>query len=286
MARLLPDDKVKGEELLKKGSEKRKQRVEESNGDVLTDRYELLWTSRKRYKRLKVQAVANNHQWQMDLADLKYLERYNSKVRYLLVVIDVYSHYLWVKKLRNKNSEFVYKKFIEILSDEKNLGNWEVPPKHLQCDRGGEFSCLARDNVFDGKEVKLHFSSNYEMKAVVVEKVICTLKMMISGVLLGVYGTDMGRYTQFLDLIVEKYNESFHSSLDYNNPRDVYCGNVVLPLSFFYRGYFDFKPFIWKGTVFKEGDKVRVSVMKGAFSKESRLNWSRNIYSMLWLLLD
>ena len=102
MARLLLDDKVKGEELLKKGGEKKKQRVEESN-DVLKDRYELMQTSRKRYKRLKVQAVANNHQWQMDLADLKYFERYNSNVRYLLVIIDVYSRYLWVKKSRNKN---------------------------------------------------------------------------------------------------------------------------------------------------------------------------------------
>ena len=157
------------------------------------------------------------------------------------------------------------------------MGNREVPPKHLQCDRSGEFSRLARDNMFDGK-VKLHFSSNYEMKAVVVERVICTLKMMISGVLLGVYGTDAGRYTQFLDLIAERYNESHHSSFDYNCPRDVYCENVVLPLSFLYQGYFDLKSFMWKGTVFKEGDNVRVSVTKGAFSKESRLNWSRNVY--------
>ena len=270
MAHLLLDDKAKGEELLKKGSEKKKQRVEESNDDVLKDRYELLWMSRKRYKRLKVEAVANNHQWQMDLANLKYLERYNSNVRYLLVFIDVYSHYLWVKKLRNKNLEIVYKKFIEILMDEKKLGSWEVPLKHLQCDRGGEFSHLARDNVFDGKEVKLHFGSNYKMKAVVVERVIGTLKM-ISGVLLGVYGTDVSIYTQFLDLIVERHNESYHSSLDCNSPQDVYLWNVVLPLSFLYQGYFDFKPFMWKGTVFNEGDKVRVSVMKVAFFKRKQI---------------
>ena len=40
------------------------------------------------------------------------------------------------------------------------------------------------------------------MKPVIVERVIRTLKRMIGGVLLGIYGKDVGRYTQFLDLIV------------------------------------------------------------------------------------
>ena len=94
----------------------------------------------------------------------------------------------------------------------------------------------------------------------------------------GIYGKDVGRYTQFLDLIVERYNESEHSGLGGEYPRDVYRGNVVLTLSFTYRGYFDFKPLMRKGSVLKGGDKVRVSVMKSLFSKESRLNWSRSIY--------
>ena len=107
--------------------------------DILKERHELLHSSRKRYKRSKVQPVAVNHQWWMDLADLKYLERYNSGLRYLHVMIDVYSHYLWMKKLRNKNSELVRKKFVEILDDERKVGNVDVPVEHLQCDRGGNF---------------------------------------------------------------------------------------------------------------------------------------------------
>ena len=109
-----------------------------SGNDVLKERYKLLHSSRKRYKRLKVQPVAVNHQWQMDLADLKYLERYNSGLRYLLVMIDVYSHYLWVKKLKNKSSELVRKEFVEISNDERKFGNTDVPPECIQCDRGGE----------------------------------------------------------------------------------------------------------------------------------------------------
>ena len=81
----------------------------------------------------------------------------------------------------------------------------------------------------------------------------------------------------FLDLIVERYNESEHSSLGGECPRDVYHRNVVLPKLFLYRSYFDFESFMRKG-ILKEGDKVRVSVMKSLFSKESRLNWSRTVY--------
>ena len=45
----------------------------DGDDDILKECYELLHSSRKRYKRLKVQAVAVNNQWQMALA---YLERY------------------------------------------------------------------------------------------------------------------------------------------------------------------------------------------------------------------
>ena len=44
--------------------------------------------------------------------------------------------------------------------------------------------------------------------------------------------------------------------------------------------HFAFKPFIRKGSILKKGDKVRVSVMKSLFSKESRLNWSRTTYKV------
>ena len=70
-----------------------------------------------------------------------------------------------------------------------------------------------KNNTFYGRKVNFNFSSNCEMKAVIVERVIQTLKRMIGGVLVGIYGKDVGRYTEFLDLIVERYNESEHSGL-------------------------------------------------------------------------
>ena len=93
-----------------------------SEDGILKERYELLHSSRKRYKSLRVQLVAANHQWQMDLADLKYLERYNSGLRYLLVVIDIYSRYLWVKRLRNKNSDLFARNLLRFWTMKGKLG--------------------------------------------------------------------------------------------------------------------------------------------------------------------
>ena len=44
---------------------------------------------------------------------------------------------------------------------------------------------LVKNYTFYGWRVKLNFSLNYKMKAVIVERVIQTLKNMIGGVLLG-----------------------------------------------------------------------------------------------------
>ena len=73
---------------------------------------------KKKYKRLKMETVKPNYQWQMDLADFKYSQKYNSSIRYLLVIIDVYSRYVWVK---NKDSNTVLCKFEEIIEEEKVL---------------------------------------------------------------------------------------------------------------------------------------------------------------------
>ena len=172
-------------------------------------RYELFRKCTKKYVRLKMDLVEPNHQWQMDLANLKYLEKYNSNIRYLLVVIDTHSRYAWIKKFKNKYANMVGLKFEEIVEEANDL------PKHVHSDRGGEFSIIKQkceDGSF-GNNIKYSSSENYEMKSVMVERFIRTLKFLISNVLYGLYGKCEGRYTNILDKIVECYNKT---------PYDVY----------------------------------------------------------------
>lgn len=53
----------------------------------------------------------------MDLADLTYLEKHNSGIKYLLVIIDSYSKYIWIEKLKRKDAHSTEKKFKKILNE-------------------------------------------------------------------------------------------------------------------------------------------------------------------------
>ena len=103
--------------------------------------------------------------------DLKHLERYNSRIRYLLVVTGVYSRYVWVKKLCNKESDRVAHKFEEIVDNEGVL------PDVIHSDKGGEFSLIKNKckNGLFGKVVRYYSNENYEMKSMIIERFIQTL---------------------------------------------------------------------------------------------------------------
>ena len=247
---------------------KKKKKIE------VEDREQLFAYNKKKYKRLRVEINRPNEQWQIDLMDMSSLSRYNSGFRYVLIVIDVYSRYVWTRKLKTKNSIDVLKKFESVIDDENVL------PSTIHSDKGGEFSAIKKKclNGSYGKIVKYRSSENYEMKSVIVERFIRTLRMMISNVLYGLYGKFEARYTNVLDKIVQKYNESGHSSLDSNSPKDIYREKVKISRVFKYKKYFQFYPFYKKGMILKEGQKVRVAQLKSRFQKESTFKWSKEIF--------
>ena len=225
------------------------------------DREQFFFPVNKKYKHLKVEVKYCNEQSQIDLMDMTFMERYNSHVKYLLVVIDVYSRFVWVKKLRNKNSIYVAEKFKEIVDDEN------VVPDVIHSDKGGEFSeikKMSKNGAF-GKVVKYRSNENYEIKSMIVERFIRTLRMMLSKVLYGLYGKTEGRYTNILDKIVDRYNNTPHKGIDYNKPSDIFRAKMEISRIFKYKSYFDFKPFYKKGSILNEQDKVRVAQLKSKF---------------------
>ena len=208
------------------------------------DREQLFCKTINKYKRLKVEVEKPNKQWQMDLMDMTFMEHYNSRVKYLLIVIDMYSTFVWVRKLRNKNSIHVKNKFEEIIKE-------NTLPDVIHSDKGGEFSDIKKKlkNGSFGKIIKYRSSENYEMKSLMVERFIRTLRMMISNVLYGLYGKTEGRYTNILDKIIEKYNETPYKGIGGNKPVDIYNGDVKICRAFKYKKYFEFYPFYKKGMI-------------------------------------
>jgi len=73
-----------------------------------------------------IRSPAPYNQIQGDLADFQNLARSNRGVKYLFVLIDVYSRYLWIIPLKNKESTTINKKFREWLKKQPKISNYII----------------------------------------------------------------------------------------------------------------------------------------------------------------
>ena len=71
--------------------------------------------------------------WQMDLAEMQPYAKLNKGYRYILVVIDCYSKFVWVEPLKDKTGSTVARAMEKILTRAAYI------PKNLQSDQGTEF---------------------------------------------------------------------------------------------------------------------------------------------------
>ena len=215
-----------------------------------------------KYKRLKIHVNKRNAQWSIDLADLNQLSGYNNQFRYILVCVDVYSRYAFVKLLKTKSAKNVAKKFEELLLE------YGVPEK-VHSDEGTEFSLLRKKLALKYGFTIFH-TFNRETKAVHAERFIQTLKQSIERTTTTL---NLGyRYIQYLPLILERYNESPHVSLFGASPHDVYIKGKSL-------SRFRILKKLLNGTkptrnLLHAGDRVRLSRIKNnVFEKSSLQRW-------------
>ena len=79
--------------------------------------------------------IANNIDeiWTSDLIDMKPFKKFNKGFQYLLMVIDVFSKYGWIKPFKNKCGNSGAEAFETILKEGRK-------PKYLWTDKGKEFT--------------------------------------------------------------------------------------------------------------------------------------------------
>ena len=129
---------------------------------------------RRKFPRLQVKARFINDIWCMDLAQVDKLSSWNSNTKFLMVSVDVFSRFIRVKPMRNKNAETTRAAFIRMCSDQ---GNNLIFPKKLWVDRGKEFFGDFRDFCQD---VGIHIYHTFsETKACFAERAIRSLKSLI-----------------------------------------------------------------------------------------------------------
>ena len=70
--------------------------------------------------------------WAADLVEMQKFSKWNKGIKYLLMVIDVFSKYGWIRGLKDKKTEPISKAFDDIFKSKRK-------PKMLWTDKGSEF---------------------------------------------------------------------------------------------------------------------------------------------------
>ena len=222
---------------------------------------ELHKPARKKFQRRRVIVKGINDLWQADLAELLPYAKTNNNFKYILVVIDCFSKYVWCEPLKNKTGDETTKAM------EKILNNGECP-NNLQTDDGKEFFNSKFKKLMNEYKIN-HYSTFSVKKASIVERVIRTLKEKIwkHFSILGKY-----RWLDILPKVVSYYNNTIHHKIKIK-PCEVNKKNEKMLLNTVYNNIK-----IIKASKFRVGDYVRISKQKGLFDKGFLRNWSTELF--------
>ena len=96
------------------------------------DYYSLQKPVRRKFKRNRVITIGIDDLWDTDLADVSNLKNDNDNIQFLLMVIDVFSRYLWVVPLKDKTHTSIIDGFKMIFSQGRK-------PSMIRSDKGSEY---------------------------------------------------------------------------------------------------------------------------------------------------
>ena len=157
----------------------------------------------KKFKKRKAYSSFKDNIWDVDLADMQLISKYNKGISYLLCAIDLFSKYAWVVPLKDKKGTTIANTFQKVLdkSDHK--------PNKIWVDQSSEFynthfKKWLKDNIIE------MYSTHSEGKSVVAERFIRTLKDKIYK-----HMTAISKKCCFdvLNYIVDKYNNAYHKTI-------------------------------------------------------------------------
>ena len=235
------------------------------------DSYTLNKQLRRKFKRSKVIVTGLKDQYEADLADVQKLSKENDGIRFLLVVIDVFSRFLWVEPLPSKHEENVIKGFRLIFEKSGR-------PRRLRTDRGKEFTGGKVQNFLKNENIEHWTAHNDEMKANFAERVIRTLKTSLWGYM---RKYNVRRYVDRLQDMVSSYNNTEHRSTGMT-PSAITEGEIESGVWWEqYRPKYSYKKsrqLLAVKFLFKEGDTVRISHMVKTFERGHDEKWTSEIF--------
>lgn len=233
--------------------------------------YTLYRSRRKRFPRNRIVVDGPNEQWDADLMDMTNFSEENDGVKYVLVVIDLFSRFAHTLLLENKKAETVAKALKSLLE--------KVKPGWIRTDKGGEFVNAKVKKILTDVNVG-HTVTQNETKANYAERLIKTLKNRIIKVMLK---NNSVRYIDDLPDLTTSYNNSYHRSIK-EKPVNVTEANKA---EIYNRQYVD--PLLPKNFpkkmkkrkfAYKIGESVRISHLREPFSREYDVKWTGEVFTV------
>ena len=190
--------------------------------------------------------------------------------RYIFIVIDNFSKYLFAIPLKNKYSQTITNEFSNILTKPKRK------PLKLESDRGTEFYNSIFQNFLKGKNIQ-HYSRYTDKGPSIAERVIRNIRNLLKK---PVFLAGNAKWLSELSTVVNKYNNTTHSStkmipvqaskkvnekIVYSNLQD--RRDKQLPKNIL-------------------GQLVRTADIKRVFSKGDSTNWSYKLYTITEVIHD
>lgn len=206
--------------------------------------------------------------WQADLMDFQKYSHFNKGYKYILVVIDALSKFVWVSPLKSKEKKCVTHSMQNILLSSSRK------PENLQTDFGKEFYNDTFKQLMNNYHIN-HYSTYSVKKASIVERVIRTLKSDLFK-LFSLHG-QYKWVKKNLEDVVHCYNNTRHRITKFK-PFDVNKTNEMEARSNIIKSQSNKTG---KKSKFQVGDHVRISKHKGDFYKGYTSNWSTEIFNVI-----
>ena len=203
--------------------------------------------------------------WAADLVEMQKFSKWNKGIKYLLMVIDVFSKYGWIRGLKDKKTETVSKAFDDIFKSKRK-------PQMLWTDKGSEFISKHFKDFLKSKGIRLYHTENEE-KSSVVERWNKTMKNRMWKMFTVNNNTV---YWDKIEKLVDDYNNARHSSIKMTPVEASKKKNKSKVWSNLYGDLIYLKP---RKPKFSIGDHVRISKYKRkVFDKGYTPNWTEEIF--------
>ena len=226
---------------------------------------------RKNYETNKIVYNHIDEIWSIDLADMiDYKTSNNKGYRYIFIVIDNFSKYLWAIPLRNKNSQTITNEFSNIITTSKRK------PLKLESDRGREFYNSIFQNFLKSKNIH-HYSRYTDKGPSIAERVIKTIRNLLKK---PVFEKGNANWLSELPSIIKQYNNTTHHSTKMTPIQASKKSNEKLVYSNLRDDRVKQKP------KFHLSQLVRTADIKKVFSKSDSTNWSYKLYTITEIIHD